>query len=478
MKFFPGLILLLLIYATTSLGQQTVLTGTAKQFADEHLIIRTVTNPVTGGSVVLDSLFITKNGDFRIELSQKESRWIFINSGIFRVSMFIRPGIGYEIELPPKTIKSEADIRNPFFAPVFTHIRVLHEFPLDHPQALSDEYNLNALIFTFDTTIASANNKIRNARREHRELDADSLIRVIEERYLNDTSVYFRDYRKYRYGVIRINSRNVGLQYIYNHYLKSENPHPDNPAWFELFSEMYREFLFYYSRTEDGRHINYLVNRKQDVEALKDTLMKHPAIPDKKLAELIIIKECFDIYFKDYFYREALIMMLDTIIQDPEVIEHKFFAKEVKEYLTRLKTGQKPPDFYLPDQENIYRTIDDFNGKYVYLNFCTPDNYSCLKEFPFLKALSDRHEKYLSVVTVMVTKEHHEMTDFMSKNGYNWTALFYENNDELLHDYAVKAFPTSYLIDPNGLLIQSPATLATEGLEQQLFQIMRSRGDL
>jgi thiol-disulfide isomerase/thioredoxin len=478
MRFLPGLILLLSIYATAGMGQQVVLTGTAEQFTNNHLLIRTVTNPVTGGSEILDSLFIGKDGRFHIELPLEKARWVFINSGIFRVTMFVQPGFGYEIELPPKTTKSEADIRNPFFTPVLAHIKVLRQFSLDQPEARSDEYNLNTSIFSFDTTLAHANNEIRNARREHRVIDADSLIHVIENNYLNDTSLYFRDYRKYRYGMVRINSRNVGLQYIHDHYLQSEIPRTDNPAWFELFSEMFKEFLFYYSRTQEGRNINHLINKKHDAEALKDTIMNHPAVPNKKIAELIIIKECFDIYFKDYFYREALIMILDSIIQNPEYVKHKLFAEEVKEYLTRLKTGQEPPDFILPDHEFVYRTIDDFRGKYVYLNFCTPDNYSCLKEFPFLKTLSDRHGKYLSIVTIMVTEEHHEMTDFMLKNGYDWTALFYENNDDLLHDYAVKAFPTCYLIDPDGLLIQSPATLATEGLEQQLFKIMRSRGDL
>ena len=78
----------------------------------------------------------------------------------------------------------------------------------------------------------------------------------------------------------------------------------------------------------------------------------------------------------------------------------------------------------------------------------------------------------------MITESFSNMQDFMKNNRYNWNSLFYENSEELLQLYNIRMYPTSYLIGPDGKLIQSPATLPTEGLEQQLFRIMRSRGDL
>ena len=62
--------------------------------------------------------------------------------------------------------------------------------------------------------------------------------------------------------------------------------------------------------------------------------------------------------------------------------------------------------------------------------------------------------------------------------GKSIITLFYENSEKLLQSYNIRVYPTCYLIGPDGKLIQSPATLPTEGLEQQLFRIMRARGDL
>jgi peroxiredoxin len=459
-------------------SQHVILMGKAPQFSGEHLVLQSVSNPVTGHSIILDTLHVEADGTFNHHLPCKEPQWFFINTGVFRITMFIEPGKGYEITLPPKTVKSETDIRNPFFKPVVAHIQVSREFSVHTPGTGTSGNDINSRLFRFDTLISSVNRSMMEARRLHRPYDPDSAIQAIEHGYQEDTSAYFRQYRRFRYGNLKINSRDVGLAYLMEKYLSTETPLTKNPAYMDLFGEMYAEFLFYFSRTDEGRCIGEIINRRQDLDALKDTMMKHPAVPDRKIAELIILKEIFDIYSNDYFYGEALLMLLDTIILNPELPEYAGYARDIKSYLTRLKIGERPPGISLADQDDNLRTISDFRGKYVYLNFCTPDNYSCLKEFPFLKAIHEAHKDYLEIVTIMVTEDPATMKGFMERNDYNWTALFYGNDEELLQNYNVRAFPASFLLDKEGILVQSPAALATEGLEMQLFRIMRSRGDL
>ncbi len=478
MRLFAGVVFLCLSLLSESAFSQALLQGKASQFAGEELLIRKITNPVTGDSDIIGTIDIDKKGSFYQEIIINSPVWIFINSGIYRSTMFLVPGFGYEIKLPPKSEKSEADIRNPYFKPVVDHIRVIQEFPLDTPGKGALSTDLNTRIFRFDSLLLNQNYQMLEAMRVYEPVDPDSMITTLEKNYMNDTNQSFCEYRNFRYGLLRINSRDVGLQYIFENHLNTDQPRTDNPAWYELFNEMYKEFLFYFSRTEEGKQIPYLINRKQDAEAVKETLILHPAVPNMKLAELILIKEIFDTYFQDYFNREALLSLLDKIIIDPESKEHAVYAAGVKDHLTRLKTGNKPPGFKLTNKKNQHVSLDDFRGKYVYLNFCTPDNYSCLKEYPFLNAIHNIHKDYLAVVTIMITEEHQNMVRFMEKNGYDWTALFYGNDDQLLMDYNVRAFPTCYLVDPEGVLLRSPAQLATEGFEEQLFGIMRARGDL
>jgi len=79
---------------------------------------------------------------------------------------------------------------------------------------------------------------------------------------------------------------------------------------------------------------------------------------------------------------------------------------------------------------------------------------------------------------VMTSEDRNKLDDFMHRNAYTWTVLHYEGQPGVLDDYMVRGYPTAYLIDRNGLLLLSPATLPSEGFEQQLFRIMRARGEL
>jgi len=47
-----------------------------------------------------------------------------------------------------------------------------------------------------------------------------------------------------------------------------------------------------------------------------------------------------------------------------------------------------------------------------------------------------------------------------------------------MKDYDIRAFPTYFLIGPDGNLINSPAPGPGENFENNLFKIMRSRGDI
>ena len=66
----------------------------------------------------------------------------------------------------------------------------------------------------------------------------------------------------------------------------------------------------------------------------------------------------------------------------------------------------------------------------------------------------------------------------MQRNGYTWTVLPFDGQNGILNTYMIKAYPMAYLIDRDGRLLLSPATLPSEGFEQQLFRIMRSRGEI
>jgi len=455
------------------LAEETVFSGKAEDYLPGAYEISTILNPVTLQEVKVGELLIDPDNTFIASFNIDRNSWVFLNIGIYKMLLFAVPGTHYTIELPPAIEKSEKQILNPYFEPTPVHLKVL-ESNL-HGRKVAD---LNEQLYCFDTLFFAGSEKIMLKKYNGQAIDAKAFIAQIEKNFENDSSSYFRNYRGYRYGLLELSAAETGLADIRKLYIPFGSPAYMDPAYMELFNKMFDEFLVYYGRTDDGREVIPAINKYHNLDMLRASLRKHPAILSDTIADLVIMKDLYSQFFKETFYRESIIAIIDSIIARPAIPAFSVLAGEIKNKLTRLVPGNSPPDFELRGMNGASWSLKDFRGSYVYLVFCTPDNYSCMIEYPYLRSYNEKHSKYLSVVNIMVCDTYEQMTEFMEKNNYTWQSLFYGDQPGVLIDYDVRIFPACYLIGPDGMLIQAPAKLPSEGFEQNLFKIMRSRGDI
>ena len=140
--------------------------------------------------------------------------------------------------------------------------------------------------------------------------------------------------------------------------------------------------------------------------------------------------------------------------------------------------GFDPPAFSLYNQNNKLVNLTDFKGQYVYLNFCMCSSYSCIKEFELLKKMTEKYKEKLTIVTIATDESQSVMAEYANKEKLPWTFLHFGNQPTILEEYDIRAYPTYFLIGPDGKLLISPAQSPGENFEQYLFQVMRSRGDI
>ncbi len=475
---FLFMLLLTAMISSKSPGQKVIVEGENPEYSGESFRIYTISNPFTGATKTLDTLYFDDQGAFRACFEAEPFSWISMNMGALRTILLVEPGNLYRVYLPPRREITETDKRNPYFEPLRVHLRVKEQRSLPDSNLIKPPSDLNTRIFRFDTLIFARNKELMEARRKNKEYHTDSLVQTVEQRYRNDTSGYFERYRHYRYGLLQINSGDKKLKYLHDQYLRSPVPALANPAYMELFNKMYDKFLFFFARTPAGNNLLRVINREHNLQALRKNLRNHPAIPSDTIADLVILKEVKEHFYEDYFYKEALLIILDSLQANPSMPSYTKLARGVHEKLTNLMIGTPPPGFSLSDRNGISKSLSDFKGKYIYLNFCSPDNYTCMMEYPYLESMYRKHKEYLDIVTIMIAESHEKMVQFMKRNDYHWETLYFGNDYNLLESYNVRAYPTSYLIGPDGKLIQSPATLPSEGFEEQLFRIMRTREDL
>jgi thiol-disulfide isomerase/thioredoxin len=246
----------------------------------------------------------------------------------------------------------------------------------------------------------------------------------------------------------------------------------------ELFNLVYDKYFIFFSRTEKGNAVFKDITQDKSLYALKKTLATDDVLSNDTLKELVILKGLHDGFFEDKFSRSALLTILDSLYFTTKIPEHLLIAENIRTKVTHLLAGFVPAPFELYDSKGKLVKLSDFEGKYVYLNFCTSSSYTCLQEFTLLQKLYEKHKQMLEIVTICVDNDKNDITNLLKNTGYDWTFLNYGNKPEIVKDFDIRAYPTYFLIGPDKKLLLSPAPSPQEDFEIKFFKILRSKGEI
>ncbi|MFO7671744.1 MAG: TlpA disulfide reductase family protein [Bacteroidales bacterium] len=447
-------------------SQQVTISGENPGYSGVSIHFTIQGNPFLDQPGFSKSVTCDESGGFQLEIEPGSAGVITLRTGIYEATLYIQPGHSYEVLLPRYQEVSYAERISPFFEPLRVPLKIS-----------GDTNEINNRIYRFDSIFHRLNEEVILSRRSRGGPVADSMILWLETKYTGSPDEWFDNHRKYKEGVLKLNEGMTGLQEISRDYLGG-TVRENHPAYIELFTAMFRDFLVYYNRTPGGEGIRYHINRTHNLDSLRMIVSNHPAVTNDTIRDLILLQELPDLFYNGEFHKEAILNLLDSLVADPVKPVFARYAGELRDKLSSLVAGYPPPDFSLPGTDGSIWSPADLKGKYTYLMFCTPDHYGCMMEYPFLNAYVLKHSEYLEVVTIMVAEFRDQVGSFMDRNNYHWRALYYGGENGILDNYLVKAFPVAYLLGPDGNIILSPAPLPSDGFEQQLFRIMRSRGDL
>lgn len=114
------------------------------------------------------------------------------------------------------------------------------------------------------------------------------------------------------------------------------------------------------------------------------------------------------------------------------------------------------PNFELCDQYGNVQKLSDYRGRVVFLNFWATWCHPCRSEMPDIQAL---YEKYgddgeVAVLGVAFPTYNREqsvegISAFLEENGYTYPVAM-DSDASLIYDYAISAYPTTFMIDKDG----------------------------
>lgn len=128
---------------------------------------------------------------------------------------------------------------------------------------------------------------------------------------------------------------------------------------------------------------------------------------------------------------------------------------------TQESSTLKAIDFVLYDQYGNEHKLSDYKGKTVFLNFWATWCPPCKEEMPYIE---DIYKEYnlnkdeviiLGIASPNLGKEgsKEDIMSFLKDNNYTFPVVF-DDGGELVYQYGINAFPSTFIIDKNGYVVQ------------------------
>lgn len=461
------LLILLFAFATSSMALATHVFGTAKGYAGGEIVFYRYQDRITYMQEEVFRLKIDENGNFGADFALNHITYLFAEFGIYYVYFYAEPNGNYEIALPEYIDRNEGDIFNSYFEPTEMQLGIKN----------MKETDLNYLIMDFDYYFNRYHDlKLEEIYANGLKSDVDTFINNINAKYKKYNNEYFQQYRRYRIAALKemATHRDYESALVYSYFSNKEILY-DNPAYMDLFNAIYRDYFDNYLVSNGGADLYRVINYGHSISLLNKLIGANPKHRNKQFRELVILKGLNDAFANDNLSWLPLLLTLDSLYITTEYPMHQKIAQNIADNSLTMAKGTVALPFELPDTLGKMKSLSSFRGKYLYLQFANTETYSSQAEFDVLKRIFDRYKGVCIFVTILTDKDREKAKKFIADNNLNWTFLFANDNDKVIADYKVKAYPTYYLIDPSGMLVMSPAPSPAENFEKYLFKIIEGQ---
>lgn len=226
--------------------------------------------------------------------------------------------------------------------------------------------------------------------------------------------------------------------------------------------------LYIYKPVVD-RFIHSTLNTKKNAE---DYVIKYlekldEIIPNTKIKEEL----AFDIGIKRFKQVENLkpvYLKLDSLISDEE---YRNKIAYVYNKIKRILPGQTSPDFTCIDMNNEIVSLEDFKGKYLYIDIWATWCKPCIREIPALERLRNKYEsKGIEFISICKNDKKDNWEKFVTRKNLEGIQLFSEDSDsEFFKIFEVNSIPRFIIIDKEGNIFDADAPRPSSNEIIQVF---------
>lgn len=444
--------------------EQVSITGHQSDYATDSLCFYTYSDYLTKIQEPLARCKVAQDGRFQLTFKISSPTRIYAEIGAYRCQLLAEPGVNYEIVLPPKLIKTSAQLLNPFFEPLEYYVGIANQKPDD----------LNLLIYKLDQDIDSFL-EVHQYELQVRKIMRPAFEHFKKKVFQQEGSTYLKDYRYYRFAQLDQFINPASKPELFRKHLLDRPVLIQNPAYMDFIHNEFKLIFGYYRQTlEDDSLLKAI--QDADLKSLRHIMSRMENLTEASLRDFLLAMGLYDGFYAGHYSASEVISMMKLLEDDPTCpVVVKKLVGNMQTQITQLLPGYTPPGFALFDQDNHLTYLQEFEGKYVYLSFVSKDSYPFRQDLELLKLIQKEFDRNLEIVSITIDEDFDAFTAYMEKYGCNWIFLDLAGNQQLIKSYKARSIPTYFLIDPYGKIIRAPSLSPQEDFQNDFYSVLNRR---
>ncbi len=442
MKYLLSSIFAFLLFFAEA--QSVIITGNAKTYAGDTLVFYKYSDFLTNLKSTVCQAIVDTSGSFTFNTTVSEPNTeLHIDLAVFEGILYVSPADSFVISLPKKTAKLKEDELNPYFKPMQFYVPVLN----------AKVGNTNAGLTMYERLYAQMMPKIfEGSSGRVNSAKAEAQIKYVEDSFARSKNSFLQDYVHYDLAHVRFLAYKRNKQKLLDIYFADTLVLHRNPAYNRALTEIFGNYLF----EQKALKLDSQILLGKDFTQLVASTQKVAEIENPHFAEYLILLNLVQKFNTENYSKARITEYLSkniNLIQSPD---NKRIAQTFITEASKLIVGNPVPNFMLKNEKGELVSINTFRGRFIYLNFCDPESYTCQQDMELMQALHEKETDLLDIVTVWTGGTYNDMLKYRKDKGYTWTFLYGEGSSALT-DYKVVSFPTYFLIHPESTLQIRPA---------------------
>ncbi len=446
------------LWSLTAFGEVQII-GTAPDYPDARVLVYQDADPLSQKQMLIGTANTDSKGDFTISFEADKTAPVTLYINHVAGTMLVEPDKRYQVFFPPL---QEEQVRS--FSGTARVGLIFSDLPNNDVNRLISDLN-----YAVDSFLV-ANVAIIGSKAFPPKLEL--MEQKLRNRFESFDNEYILHHLDYTLATTEFSARAFTRRDLYERHLQNST-YPENPAFFDFLRTFFQRYFERFEANYGGDLIKNTLDLAEPGPELIGLLQKDEFLEDLELRELVAIQGLTEGFYTN-LPRKKVISCLNHIAIAGSTDFNRRAAENTRAKLTATAVGFPAPDFKYSDQHNEAVSLSDFRGKHVYLEFTSTWCSDCKREQDLLPALLEEYGDVVEVVTIFTDSDPENYQQYLAKYPhYTWPLLFDETGFESRDLYNVRTLPTFFLINPEGRILQSPASSPTDGIVEHLYPILQ-----